>query len=103
MICKQGPQFVKCVILEHDEGVYSNLVIQDLITSELIILTVFPNWQGEIPAKGSVGYVEFEYVEAGVSKYFNRSLQNNNIYQNTYFIFKQFIRETPRNQEDVTL
>lgn len=103
MFCKEGPQFVKCKVLEVDQGVYSSMVIQDCETSKFIILTVFPNWAGEIPTKGSTGYIEFEFVEAGITKYFNKNLKENHIYQNTYFIFKQFVRETPKNQEDVTL
>lgn len=57
MYVKKGPQFIKCKILEKETGVYSNIVIIDLKSEDYLILTIFPNWQGVIPAKGEIGYI----------------------------------------------
>lgn len=104
MYCKPGYQVIKCKILEKDSGLYTSLVVIDLTTNQFLILTVFPNWQGEIPAKGDIGYIELEYCEAGITKYYDKVNNNsNNLYKNTYFVFRQFVKETPTNKEDVIL
>ena len=76
MYCKPGYQVIKCKILEKDSGLYTSLVVIDLTTNQFLILTIFPNWQGEIPAKGDIGYIELEYCEAGITKYYDKV--NNN-------------------------
>lgn len=103
MIFEQGPSFIKCEILEYQESLYGKLVLLDLATNSLIMLTVFPNWQGEVPKKGDVGYIEFEFCEAGITKYFDKHANNNNTYQNTYLVFKQFVKETVTSNKDVII
>lgn len=104
MYCKPGLQVVHSKVLEKCSGVYTQLVIRDIDTNQLIILTVFPNWQGIIPSKGDEGYIEFEYAEAGITKYFCKSDQShNNIYQNTYYVFRQYVAKTITNNEDVLI
>lgn len=92
----------KCVVLQLEKGVYGKIVIEDFNSGEYITLTVFPNWQGEIPKRGDIGYIEFESVESG-DIYFNKDTQQNEHFNGTYTIFKTFIRETPRNSEEVIL
>lgn len=104
MYCNKGPQFVKCVVLEKQSGLYSHLVIEDLNTHKYLILTVFPNWQGEIPNIGETGHIEFEYAEAGITKFYNKVEKNmDGVYQNTYFVFKKFIKETINKNKDILI
>lgn len=102
MFCKRHSHTLKCKVMELSKGTYSKMVIQDLESLEYVMLTVFPNWQGEIPSKNQIGYIEFEFVEAG-TEYYNKDLKIYETYSNTHLIFKTFIQETPKNQEDVTL
>ena len=102
MICKLRPQTIKCRVVEISKGTYSKIIVEDLSVHEYLMVTVFPNWQSPLPLKNQKGYMEFEFAEAG-SKYFNKDTKQYDYYLNTYFVFKTFIPETPKNQEDVTL
>lgn len=95
-----GPQTIKCCVLEVQEGLYSNLVVQDLATEKFLLLTVFPNWQGEIPKKGDIGYIEFEFVKAGVDKYFDKAQSQHFVYSNTYMFFKTYVKDTGKTSCD---
>lgn len=103
MICKQGPQFMYCKVLERQNDLYTLLVVEDLKAEELTILTVFPNWCGEIPQKGDIGYIEFEFCEAGVTKYFDRHTLKSSVYMNSYLVFKQFVKETKKDNLDIII
>ena len=104
MYCKPGLQVVHSKVLEKCSGVYSQLVIKDLDTNQLIILTIFPNWQGIIHSKGEEGYIEFEYVQAGLTKYYcKENNSTDNIYLNTYFVFRQFVQKTITENKDVLI
>ena len=103
MYCQNGPQTIKCKILQVTDELYGTIVLQDLDTSKLLMLTIFPNWQGVIPQKGDEGYIEFEFVEAGISKWYNPALNTFKFYNNTYFYFRQFIKELNFNNKEITL
>lgn len=93
---------IRCRIVEVSKGTYSTLVVQDLQSLNFYMITVFPNWQNAIPDKNDKGFIEFEFAEAGTS-YYNKDTKKHDTYLNTHFIFKNFINETPKNQEDITL
>lgn len=94
MYYKPNPQTVKCQVVAKANCLYKSLVIQDLSNDNYLMLTVFPNWQGLIPEVGDVGFIEFEFAEAGKTEWFNKNLAEFNIYKNTYLVFKQFVKSS---------
>lgn len=89
---------IYCKVLVIQEGLYSEIVVEDLnreLTDDLKYVTVvkLPNWDIPIPNVGDVGYLQFQYVEGGITKWFNKDLKDFEIYNytNNYFInfFKQ--------------
>lgn len=89
---------IYCKVLVIQEGLYSEIVAEDLnreLTDDLKYVTVvkLPNWDVLIPSVGDVGYLQFQYVEGGITKWFNKDLKDFEIYNytNNYFInfFKQ--------------
>lgn len=104
MYRKDGPQVVKCDIYEVSNELYNKIVLRDLEAGKFLIITIFPNWQGVIPKKGDTGYLQFEYVRAGVTQWYNKQDQGHEYYLNTGFIFKEFVKETkPLENEQIIL
>lgn len=104
MTCSEGINFIKCEILEKRSHVYSTLVVENLKNNEYLILTIFPNWQGFIPEVGDIGYLEFEFVISGITKYYDHFLNKTEVYKNTQLVFKQFVKEEEKYiNEDVLI
>ncbi len=89
----QGPQTRKCRVIEHDDSMYQTLLIYDVDNKQYLMVTVFPNWQGEIPQKGDTGYMEFEFVKGGIDTYYDKETKQNVVYSNTYLFFRKFITD----------
>lgn len=90
---------IYCKVLVIQEGQYREIVVEDLnrdFTDDLKYVTVvqLPNWDtGRDLKVGDIGYLQFQYVEGGVTQWFNKNLNNFEIYNytNNYFVnfFKQ--------------
>ena len=81
------------IVAIQEDGQYTHIVLDDQSRNyddDLKYVTVvkLPNWDCNSFSLGEEGYVIFEPVEAGVSKWFNRDLKEFKIYNysNNYFI-----------------
>lgn len=79
------------------EEMYTNYVFQNLDEPEnclmrYVTLTQCPNWVGVKPKIGDVGFVEYEYVEAG-ENYFCRDTGDTSQYKYTCCYFISFIKD----------
>lgn len=75
--------------------VFKNLDEFDNSMTRYVTLTQCPNWMGKKPEIGDIGYVEYEYVEAG-DNYFctNTGIQSKYNYTANYFI--SFIKDVEK-------
>jgi hypothetical protein len=96
----KGIQTIECKIVESVQSTYSTLVCRDTFDGNFFMCTVFPNWEGYIPSKGDVGYIEVEFVEGG-DNYWEKDSGTTRKYNYTMLIFKRFILkvETTENKE----
>lgn len=94
---------VYCEVLENQSGEYGTIVVYDKNKNCYQMMTLFPNWQGVIPKKGDVGYLEYELCEAGVTKWYDSVIGQHVPYKYSYVVFKQFVRETPKFTEEAQL
>lgn len=81
------------IVAVKEDGRYTLMVLEDQsrdYTDDLKYVTVvkMPNWEHNPFELGDEGYVIFEPVEAGVTKYFNREMKDFKVYNysNNYFI-----------------
>ena len=100
---EKGPQTIHCKVIVKEDGLYKDIVVQDLTTNKFLIVTVFPNWQGYIPDIGDIGYMEFEYCIAGRTEWYDKSSGTFEVYKNNYFCFRQFIRENKIENKQITI
>ena len=83
---------IYCKIVAIQQNQYTEIVVEDLnrdYSDDLKYVTVvlLPNWKANINI-GDVGYLRFQYVEAGKSKWYNKDMKDFEIYKydNNYFI-----------------
>ena len=82
-------------LVAKQDGVYKNYVFQNLDQAEnsifkYITVTICPNWQNEDVKIGDVGYVEYDFVEAG-ENYFERDSKEVKQYNYSTNYFINFI------------
>lgn len=82
-------------VVAFQDGQYKQMVVQNLDEPEnswdrYIMLTICPNWMGQIPKINDVGYFEFEEVSAG-EKYYCRETGEESIYSYSGVYFFNFI------------
>lgn len=77
---------------------YTNIVVEDLnrvSTDDLKYITVviLPNWNYSDPITvGDIGYLQFESVEAGTTKWFNSETNKFEFYKYNFNYFINFIK-----------
>lgn len=92
---------IKGKLVAKQDGVYKNYVFQNLDQADnsifkYITITECPNWNiGQELNLGDIGYLEYEFVEAG-DDYFERSSKEIKQYNFTTNYFLNFIRETEK-------
>lgn len=97
---------IHCKILVIQDGQYQEIVVEDLnreVTDDLKYVTVvkLPNWNtSTIFNVGDTGYLQFQYVEGGSSKWFNRELKDFEIYNYTNNYFINFFKEKDLCKQD---
>jgi hypothetical protein len=85
-------------LVAKQDGIYKNYVFQNLDQADnsifkYITVTECPNWNiGNDLKIGDIGFVEYEFVEAG-EDYFKRSSQETKQYNFTTNYFLSFIKE----------
>lgn len=90
---------IYCKVLVIQDGQYQEIVVEDLNREPIddlkyISVVKLPNW--DIANKfevGDIGYLQFQYVEGGITQWFNKDSKDFEIYNytNNYLInfFKQ--------------
>lgn len=76
---------------------YTTMVFQNLdeLNDSLlryVTVTKLPNWTGSIPNIGDVGFLEYEYVNAG-DEYYQRNTGVKETYKYTQCYFLNFVKE----------
>lgn len=100
---------IKCTILakESDIGGYQTIVVKDLDNSrfgELYrMLVVFPNWESRVPEIGEIGFLNYDFVEAGKDKYYDRVDSTFKVYNFTNLIFLKFVKEQDNYSKDIII
>lgn len=97
----------KCVAKEQDLLGYQTLVFKDLENSQFgyqyRMVTVFYNWEARVPDIGEVGYLEYDSVEAGIDKYYDKNSKEFKVYNYTNLIFYKFVKEKDNSTKDIIL
>lgn len=88
-------------VVAKQAGQYTEYVVEDLnrdYTDDLKYVTVvkLPNWDLPDIEIGDVGYIKFQYVEGGISKYFKKETENWEIYKYTNNYLINFYKEQER-------
>lgn len=89
---------IYCKILVIRECQYTDIVVEDLnrdVTDDLKYVTVVktPNWEAPQLNVGDVGYLQFQSVQGGKSKWFNKDEGDFEIYKYTNNYFLNFFKE----------
>lgn len=84
-------------VVAFQDGQYKQIVVQNLDEPEnswdrYVMLTICPNWLGNLPKIGDIGYFQFEEVRGG-EKYYDRSTGEENIYQYSGIYFMDYVPE----------
>ena len=68
------------------------------------MVTVFPNWESRIPDLLEIGYLEYDEVEGGIDKYYDRVKNSMEVYNFSNLIFKRFVKEQDNStQKEIIL
>lgn len=94
---------IRSKIVAKRDGQYTRIVFEDLNrepTDDLKYVTVvlLPNWNyGETLNIGETGYLQFESVSAGVTKWFDREIKDFKVYNYDANYFINFIKQKEMN------
>lgn len=96
---------IYCQIRAISEGLYTHIVVEDLNRDysddlKYVTLTKLPNWESNQFEIGDVGFVQFQSVIGGETKYFDRDTQNQNMYLYTNNYFLNFIKERDKCKQE---
>lgn len=85
-------------ILQIDDSQYTIVIVEDLNRDILdeykyITLVQLPNWEKIKLNVGDVGYIQFEAVKGGETRYFDRDTQKFEIYQYSNNYLLNFIKK----------
>lgn len=101
---------IKCIlvakesdILDYQTLVFKNLEINCPFGHKYCMVTVFPNWQSQIPERGDTGYLEYDEVRAGVDTYYDRYTDSIMKYNFSNLIFKRFVKEQDNSNKDIKI
>lgn len=87
---------VKLIASNEDVNGYTTYVFKNLEPTdwlnEYIMCVKYPNWEGKLPEKNIVGYLQYTYIYAG-TPYYNRLLDKEDRYQFSHIRFDKFVPE----------
>ena len=87
---------------------YTTVVFKDLESDapfgkRYLMLVVFPNWQSRIPDIGEVGYVTYNEVIAGDTKWYCPETGQFIPYNYTNLVFVKFVKEQDNSTKEILL
>lgn len=96
---------IYCRVLAIRESQYSEIVVEDLNRDSIddlkyIMVTKLPNWDSNSIEIGDIGYLEFQYVIGGETRYFNRNLEDHEFYKYSNNYFMRFIKKQELCKQD---
>lgn len=83
-------------------GTYTNYVFQNLNTNEYIMCTRLPNWQTPDITVGDIGFLQYNYIEAG-DTYYNPETDTKDKYRYTNNYFINFVKEEKNIKKDTII
>lgn len=91
---------IYCKIKAIQKSQYTLIVVEDLNRSyeddlKYVAVTLLPNWQQKPFELDDIGYLTFDSVDAG-DKFFNRDLNEEDMYRYTANYFISFIPENKK-------
>ena len=96
---------IKCKILIIQNAQYSHIIVDDLNRNaddelKYVDVVLLPNWEPQEIQVGDVGFLQFESVTGGETKYKNRNTNEDCIYaySNNYFI--RFTKEIEKCEQE---
>jgi hypothetical protein len=102
----EQPITIFCKVLVVRNGQYTEIVVEDLnrdYTDDLKYVCVvrLPNWQDGIALSvGDVGYLRFQYVIGGNSRYFSKATGDLEIYKYTNNYYMNFYKKEDNCKQD---
>lgn len=101
---------VYCKLLAKEDDIldYKTLVFKNLENSppfghQYIMITVWPNWQSRIPDIDEVGFLTYDFIEAGIDTYYDRNLDSFIKYNFTNLAFKKFVKKQDNSNKNIIL
>lgn len=99
--------YCKVLAKEQDSLGYQTIVVKDLNNSKFgemyRMISVWPNWESRVPEINEIGYLNYEFAQAGIDKYYDRNKGEFVLYNFTNFIFIKFIKEQDNSKKDIII
>ena len=101
---------VKCKLVAKEVDLldYQTLVFQLLEKNcpfghSYCMVTVFPNWESRIPDENEIGYLTYDFVEAGIDTFYDRCSDSIMKYKFTNLVFKKFVKKLDNSNKDIII
>lgn len=93
---------IYCRVCAVQMSQYTAIVVEDLNrneTDDLKYVTVIklPNWETPTPEIWDEGYLQFEFVEAGTTRWINRETHQKEVYKYNNNYFMNFYKKRDEN------
>ncbi len=99
--------YCKLLAKESDVMNYQTLVFRNLekapFGQQYIMVTVWPNWESRIPEIEEKGYLTYDFVQAGIDTFYDRTIDSDVKYKFTNLVFKKFVKELDNSTKDIIL
>lgn len=96
---------IYCKIRAIDKGLYTHIVVEDLNRNydddlKYITLVKLPNWESNKFEIDDIGFIQFQSVIGGETKYFDRITEEQSMYKYTNNYFLNFIKERDKCKQE---
>lgn len=99
--------YCKLLAKESDILDYKTLVFKNLDNApfghQYIMVTVWPNWESRIPELDEIGYLTYDFVEAGIDTFYDRTTDSIVKYNFTNLVFKKFVKKLDSSTKDIII
>ena len=99
--------YCQLLVKESDFMDYQTLVFKNLDDApfghKYIMVTVWPNWESRIPDENEIGYLTYDFVEAGIDTFYDRCSDSIMKYKFTNLVFKKFVKKLDNSNKDIII